>query len=641
MMCSNCATVLEPGGKFCGGCGREVRPPHDQAEAASGNGHGSGPGEYQWARAPEQAVSPGPFFSHATRRQAGFMTNATRYLCAAAYLSPRYAGTVIRDLVASHRAVAPSVGVDVGHVIRHCLKARNMQVTRDALIASLLVVNLFVDPATTVSVLLIAFLLGFLPSVDWSRKSLRVKIFAIAGSLFLIGDFIFVLILLGLAAIIHGIGSSLGASDQGQGLTGTGQATSSSPRGLISVIILIVIVLIQVSYTYLRSRALCDELGPDAVSRTTPRRSRSADARLARVEAAQHGNLVLYSGENPFIGTGRRIHAWSIAVELQRDNGGRPLPGPSRLPGYVPIDPVDLHRVIRERLEKLNDDELPVNERLTAMTVHDHIVGLGLHRWDSPVMDQSTSVPFSEASPEAVAALIRHPQAGLRYYQRVSICDEGQPVWAGQSKVIDGFDQDIAASAFVHVAVEGRMLYLEFVATVMPPVDPRWHLVDLLPRITAGQFWVKVLVDAFSTIFQDLIYSPFRAIRSLVSMGRENRSYKEEEAAAADSLYGDIGARISVRELGAAARFGSYIQQLDGVKYTKLVERLVNDTVLDYLAAKGVDTSAYANSAMTIMNNGGVIASGTFNGPTAFGSGATAQQFGSARPGGQAQQATA
>jgi hypothetical protein len=638
MRCSNCATDLEPGGKFCGGCGREVSPSHGQIEASHSHGNGAEPGEFQRGRAPRETISRGGFFSHAAGRPASFMTNATRYLCAAAYLSPRYAGAVTRDLVASHRAVAPSVGVDVGPVIRHCLKARSMQVTRDALITALLVVNLFVDPGTTVGVLLIAFLLGFLPSVDWSRKSLRVKIFAVAGSLFLIGDFIFVLILLGIAAFIHEIGTSLGASDQG--LTGADQAASSSPRGLISVLLLIAIVVVQVSYTYLRSRTLCDELGPDAVRRPASRRSRSADARLARVEAAQYGNLVLYSGENPFIGTGPRSRAWSIAVELQRDNGGQRMLSPSQLRGYVPIDPVDLHRVIRERLDKLNDEDLPVNERLTAMTVHDHIVGLGLHRWDSPVMDQALCVPFSEASPEAVAALIRHPQAGLRYYQRVSICDEGQPVWAGQDKVIDGSDQDIAASAFVHIAVEGRMLYLEFVATVMPPVDPRWHVVDLLPKITAGQFWVKVIVDAFSTIFQDLIYSPFRCIRSLIYMSKENRGYKEEEAAAADSLYGDIGARVSVRELGAATKFGTYIQQLDAVKYTKLVERLINDTVLDYLAAKGVDTSAYANTAMTIMNNGGVIASGTFNGPAAFGAGATAQQFGQAQQGAKAQSST-
>lgn len=634
MTCGNCGTVLEPEGKFCGGCGREVSPPLDQGAASNGHSESIEPGEFQPIRAPEATVPPGRFFSHADPRPAGLMTNATRYLCAAAYLSPRYAGTVIRELVASHRAVAPSVGIDIGPVIRHCLKARNMQLTRDLLIAALLIADLLVDSGTTVSVLFIAFLLGFLPSVDWSRKSLKVKIFAVTGSLFLIGSFILTLFILGLVTALKGLTAGFGSPDQG--FSGTGQATSSSPSGLIAALLLIAIVLVQVGYTYLRSRVLCDELNPDAIHRPAARRTGSTDARLARIEAAQHGNLVLYSGENPFIGTGIRTRAWSIAIELQRDNGGRRTLGPLRAQGYVPIDPVELHQVIRDRLLKLNDEGLPPNERLTAMTVHDHIVGLGLHRWNSPVMDRSLSVPFSQASPESAAALIRHPQAGLRYYQRVSICDEGQPVWAGQEKVIDGFDQDIAASAFVHIAVEGRMLYVEFVATVMPPVNPHWYVVDLLPRISAARFCVKVIVDAFSAIFQDLIYAPFRGVRSLIYINRENYSYKEEEAAAADSLYVDIGARVSVRELGSAAKFGTYIQELDAVKYTRLTERLVNDTVLDFLAAKGVDTSAYANSAMTIMNNGGVIASGTFNGPAAFGSGATAQQFGPAKPGAQA-----
>ena len=635
MRCSYCETVLEQGGKFCGGCGQPVNLPSDEGVTFQRYEGGVESDRLQAIRASSGTVPPRRFFSHAERHPGHFMTNATRYLCAAAYLSPHYAGIVVRDLVASHRAVAPSVGIDIGPVIRHCLKARNMQLTRDLLVAVLLIVTLFINPEAAFAVFLVAFLLGFLPSVDWARKSLRVKIFAIAGALFLIANFIFVMFIVGLVAFTKGFAANFGSPDQG--LSGTEQSPSSSPIGLITVILLLVIALIQVAYTYLRSRMLCDELGPDAAHRPTVRRTVAADERLRRVEAAQYGNLILYSGENPFIGTGIRTRAWSIAIELQRDNGGRRVPG-SRAQGYVPIDPVELHQVIRNRLLRLDDENLPPNERVNAMTVHDHIVGLGVHRWNSPVMDQAFCVPFSQASPESVSALIRHPQAGLRYYQRVSICDEGQPVWAGDEKVIDGFDQDIAASAFVYVAVEGRMLYLEFVATVMPPVNPRWHVVDLLPRISAARFWVKVILDAFSSIFQDLIYSPFRAVRSLIYINTERRTYKQEESTAADSLYGDIGARVSVRELGAATKLGTFIQELDAVKYTKLAERLINDTVLDFLAAKGVDTSAYANSATTIMNSG--IITDTFNGAAAFGSGAKAQQFGTANQASQAQSGT-
>ena len=42
-------------------------------------------------------------------------------------------------------------------------------------------------------------------------------------------------------------------------------------------------------------------------------------------------------------------------------------------------------------------------------------------------------------------------------------------------------------------------------------------------------------------------------------------------------------------------------------KYTKLAERMITDTVLDFLADKGVDISAYAQSASAVINNSGVI----------------------------------
>jgi hypothetical protein len=626
MRCSHCDTVLEPGDSFCGGCGRE--------SGAAGNGRPAsadfGTASFQRIPAPRTGDPSGRFFAHTRARPAGRMTNATRYLCAGAYLSPGYANNVIRQLVSSHRAIAPSVGIDVGPIIRHCLRARQMRLGRDLLLAVLLLASLILDPEKTVIILLIAFFVGFLPSVNWAHKSLGIKIFAALGSLFLLGTIFSIVTAIGLVSALERLsgsaGGGLGSLDQGSGVVEP--AASSSPKGLISTILLVVIVLIQIFYTYVRTRTLSHELGPDAPARRPGSSGASVDARIARAEAAQYGNLALYSGESPFLGTGKRTRAWSIAIELERADGGRqPLPGLSPAQGWVPIDPVELHQVVRDRLLKLQDDGLPPNERLSALTVQHHVVGLGQYRWDSPVVDPVLNVPYSEVSPEAVAALIRHPQAGLRYYQRVSVCDEGQAVWAGGEKVVDGSDQDISTSAFLYIAVEGRMLYLEFVATVMPPIMPYWHSVDFLPKISAPMFILKVILDAFSSIFQALIYSPFRAVGSLISTLKEGRTYQEEKTAARDYVYGDIGARVSVRGLGAVDKLETYIQTLDAEKYTKLVERLINDTVLDFLAAKGVNTTAFANSATTVMNSGVIIgANATFNGPAAFGAGAMAQQ---------------
>ncbi len=560
------------------------------------------------------------------------MTNATRYLSAAAYLDSAYAGIVIRELVSSCRAVAPSVGIDLGPIIRHCLRARNMQLTRDIVLSILLLIGLIADFGQMVFVLLLCFLVGFLPSVNWARKSLRVKILAITGSIMLVGGVLLILAIINIfVALRAAFGQGLASPDQGLG--GTTQATGSGVGGLLGLAVLVAIVVTQVTYTYLRSRTLCHQLGPEAAPRRPRFHSPLVESRIAQVEAAQYGNLVLYSGANPFIGTGERMRAWSIAVELRRGNGAdQPSRRPARAREYVAIDPVELHQVIRNRLLKLKDADLPSNERLQALTVRDHIVGQGQHRWDSPLIDPARSVPYSEASPEAVTALIRHPQAGVRYYQRVSVCDEGQSVWAGRQKVMDGSDQEISASAFVYVAVEGHMLYLEFVSIVMPPVNPRWHVVDLLPKVSPAKFCARVVQDALSSIFRDLIYSPVRAVRSLAEIAREGRSYQDQAAAAQDYLYGNIGARISVRELGAAKDLLTYIQRLDAEKYTKLTERLVTDTVLDFLADKGVDTSAYVSGATTVNNSSTVFEGSTFHGPVAFGAGASAQQTNQGQP---------
>ena len=68
-------------------------------------------------------------------------SETTRYLCAAAYLDRSFADDVItKVLEEEHRAVAPSYGVDVVPVVRHCLTAERRRRLRDtALIGVVLV----------------------------------------------------------------------------------------------------------------------------------------------------------------------------------------------------------------------------------------------------------------------------------------------------------------------------------------------------------------------------------------------------------------------------------------------------------------------------------------------------------------------
>jgi hypothetical protein len=64
------------------------------------------------------------------------MSEATRYLCAAAHLDARFADDVLeRVLYERHRALVGSPGVDLGAVVGHCLAARRRRMVRDAVLA--------------------------------------------------------------------------------------------------------------------------------------------------------------------------------------------------------------------------------------------------------------------------------------------------------------------------------------------------------------------------------------------------------------------------------------------------------------------------------------------------------------------------
>jgi hypothetical protein len=90
-------------------------------------------------------------------------SETTRYLCTAPHLDDRYARRVVDEVVMDpHRAVVPSLGIDMGIVLRHCFAARRRQNVRDGLIAVILIAALPVildyrrGPGLRVLVILIA-----------------------------------------------------------------------------------------------------------------------------------------------------------------------------------------------------------------------------------------------------------------------------------------------------------------------------------------------------------------------------------------------------------------------------------------------------------------------------------------------------
>lgn len=551
------------------------------------------------------------------------MSNATRYLCAAAYLAPKFAITVLGELMGSRRAVVPSRGIDLIPVVRHCYKARRQRLVRDIL----LTIPYVFPPLWVILIPALAttFLLSLLPGRRWDLWSRRFRIYGwVAG----IGSLVLILGWLALIVVLFLV-TALATAFEQQQQSPSPLSTDIWPLLFLWLVALVLYAAILLGYRVVQNRTLGRWLVPGAPPLPPAPESPRVQARLSEIYVTQHGNLSLYSGEDPFVGTGvtplgwstadSRVgageQAWSIAIELGREDGGAGEEQQDGPPGRgrASIDPVRLQEALRDRLRGLGDLGLPLNERIGSLTVDYHVVGEGRLKRNSPLVDPGRWIPFSHVAPEAVEALIRHPQARLRSYLRVSISDEGPMVLAGDQPVIDSVDQDTVVSAFVYVAVEGRMFYLQFVPTSLAPVDERFRVVDRMPRSGAGGFRGVSVAETVRTAFFDILDAPFSVGRTLWQMLTESRDPDAWLRVGGEDAQADIGARLSVRELGAQPHPRTYIQQLDVSKYTQILERLVLETVLDFLGSEGIDTTAYRASAQAIYNSGVIVGGNATN----------------------------
>ncbi len=568
---------------------------------------------------------PQAYFRHPTGPGTGARPRAaTRYLCGAVYLDDGFADKAIEELVEDeHRAVAPSMDFDAYEVLRHCFRLRRLTLVRDTVITALLLIGLSTAPVFTAAWIVVGGLAGAAIRFDWRRRSpwktvigyvvfgfllMVAWIFSVTPAAFEVA-YVDPLVLLSLDFLLEL----------------AGRATSSPPLLLAILTVLTLTAFRMVVYAILTIELAPGR--PHAPAQDRYRRALSVNQRVARraaqVGTAQWGNITLHGGYSPFVGSGGVKHAWSICVELDRVASA---PGQSAGVGASPeLDPVELHAAVRDRLYSLRDERLPESERISGLDIYDHVIAAGDRVHADPLIDPASGVPYAEASPDAIAAIIRHPQGSLRYYQRIVVGAEGKPVRSKDgSLVTPAQDQEIIVSAFVYLAIEGGMLYAEFVSTVLSPVREQFHLIDRLPAASGLQLAGRAVVDSVGYLAAGSIGAPFRLLDVGWQMFMLTRRMRKADRASREYLTYGRGARCSLRELVALEKPETYLQELDVQKYTKLIERRLTNAVLDFLDERQIDTGEYRARMNVIHNNGVMITGGIVVGAIAAGPGATA-----------------
>ncbi|MEU0560853.1 hypothetical protein [Dactylosporangium sp. NPDC006015] len=500
-------------------------------------------------QAKREAAWPPPLFAMPDASPARRSpSTTTRRLCAAVHLDSGLAERVVAELTDDpRRAVAPSVGLDLEPVLCHALRARLLGTVRDAFLTAAVVVALILAPRTTAAVLLLGAVAGLC-------RSKAVRGAPPAGRALLAAALVFGLVT-AVGAVLTVAGSTVAAP--GGELDRVVAAVGAAPGGRVWAALAVLAgcaVGGHLAHLWWTATTLTAGTHPAPVRASTARR-------VAVVAAAQRGNVAFSRGD-PFVGAGPRVRAWSVAVALRAiDSGGYRPRSPATL------DPVLLRRHVGQALQGLGDGT--GHHGVPGLTVTSYLAADGVRGGGDPLLEDGVPLPL--ASREAVDAVVRAPQEGLRHYDRVVIVPRARAVTTAEGRpVVPPDDGDGHVSVFVHTSIEASVVYVELSAHVLPPVRtacfvpaPVVHL-ELLTQLTAA---------------------PWRLTRTAAHRLRTLARRPDPGG------WHDHSARLGIRDLVGDPT--AALPALEATKYVKIVERVVVEAVADFLERYDLDATSF------------------------------------------------
>ncbi|NMO56189.1 hypothetical protein HH310_34050 [Actinoplanes sp. TBRC 11911] len=498
------------------------------------------------------------------------------------------------------RLVAPSFGFDLVPVLSHSLRARNGALLRDGAVLLTLLVAVIVSAATVVVALAIVVGVQLAKStyrlardiVRDLRNGTRVHTATLLPRAILLA------IGWSVSWFVFGAGLAFAMGD-GDDLDSLSTGSLNSALGLAFLVFLV-----PVAHA-LWTQSQLSRLTPGSTV-TMPHRNE----RLDEIGRQQRGNTAVYSGFRPFVGSGPVVETDGFALRLVRPERSftealtRHAAAPTEQQREFAEPPFQAYEIIgylRGHLAGLVP-ERRAEEQISGFSVEDRICLAG-----TEVSQLSPETP-----PEVMAAVVQHPTTPARHYLTCQVFG-----WGGQ----------LVTTVYVHIAVQGRSLYLEMTTTALPPCAERYRIVDTAEG-TEGMAWLRAVKRGLLDTPRIIGRAPANLVGALINIVAGSGNVVGSRMLARGF---DYGAQLSVRELGSELVFRNGTELADGVRnlvqvqdvarYQRLIERRVFAAVLDFLDDRDIDTTEYRARAASILNiSGGVnnlAGTSTFTGPVA------------------------
>ncbi|WP_042425879.1 hypothetical protein [Streptacidiphilus anmyonensis] len=552
------------------------------------------------------------------------MTTATRYLCAGAHLNEGFAHAVIREIEEEHhRAPAPSHGVNIMIVHQHARRAAQRLSLRNRRLATCLLVSLLLQPAATLVFWPIAAMAGGdgVRSLDPRSSRIAAGTGRRPGSArrgVIVGAVTRALVMLAVAWVLTGILQIL-------------------PAPLVYLRSEAVDTLLLVVALVLAPWLVCWQERTEAWQ--TISRELTAEGFSAKYPDASDGapltdgNITVYSGYSPFVGTGVERQTWSLTMHLAPARGLTGTVPPQREPWSVPIDADDLVEGLAARLAALGAAapgaadgiaNLEVTEKLFVNGAELRQRGVRGSGLTAAVLPDEKRPPVTEVPEQLVHAHRGRDHGPVRHCLRVEVAAWGS---------------DLVLSLFVQVVLSGGLLSLSTTTLLLPPVRAAYRVADsVLERGARGassggasgalpsggdDTEPVIAAQSLKAGLKDLGAAPAAVYRELREPGRRARRNADLLRAIAEDRTFDYGARLSLRELAADAVYRNYFQRADVTRISQQLDMRLVDYLAQILEANGLDTTELDDSRAQLLNAGVIITGGSMSGTIVAGQGNT------------------
>lgn len=307
----------------------------------------------------------------------------------------------------------------------------------------------------------------------------------------------------------------------------------------------------------------------------------TTSARVEDLAQRQRGNLVVYSGFNPFSSAGLDLEGWSFVIDLRK---GADRFGQRAEP--VAFDPAEMYDTITASLARLNIDGFSVQDRV-------FVNGTDI-RDDRSLLPDVLRRPAIEVSPEQMAEYIRTPTHKVRHYRCFQIVD-----WRGE----------LVVTLFLRFAINNQRLFAELSPFVLLPMRMEYRRIDGVDQELSLRQVARIAGQSLASTFTLGIRSFGTAIRPLMRMQRQ---VKRERQVRRDYFY-DYGSRRTALDRARSTNYARYFQKLDKEMHTKLLDRALLDAIVEFLDAHGIDTGELVQRRDTIINHGIMVPGGSVN----------------------------